>query len=150
MGSQMPRDPSLMEKEALAVDLRASGHSYDEIAAAVGFRTRSAAHKAVTRALERRPAQSVDNMRAVMGAQLDILNRAVFDVLGDERSMPDTKLKAVAAAIRIAERRAKLFGLDAPISREVAGEGSSVTVVFSDALAVQGMNDDDVLEVDPI
>ena len=127
MKTRMPHDPALMDKEARAVDLRASGHSYDEIAEALGYRTRSAAYKAVTRALERRPAQSVDNMRAQMGAQLDMLDRAVFRIISNAESS-DIVLKAVVAAVRVAERRARLFGMDMP-SAQTDAEGPSVTVV---------------------
>lgn len=147
MSSRMPRDPNLMEKEALAVDLRASGHSYDEIAATLGFRTRSAAYKAVTRAMERRPAQSVDHLRATMGARLDLLNKATFGILASPDTEPDTRLKAVLAAVRIAERQAKLFGLDAKPTPDESQ--ATVTVVFSKELRVDGMSDDDVLEIDP-
>ena len=138
-----------MDKEAHAVDLRAAGYSYEEIAQTLGYRTRSAAYKAVTRALERRPAHSVERMRATMGARMDLLNKAAFSVLTDPESQADARLKAIMAAVRIAERQAKLFGVDAQVGSLGRGDEQPITVVFTKELEVNGMNDAGVIEIDP-
>jgi len=104
-----PLEPESAEIESQAVQLRSLGHTYDEIAQQLGLATRGSAWKVVQRALTRIPAESVEEMRLLEGARLDAMTAAIWPtaVTGDE--------KAIALMLRIMERRAKLFGLDAPV-----------------------------------
>lgn len=141
MSSRLPRDPSVMEREARAVELKTAGKTYDEIAAEVGYTNRSAAHKAVIRALQRRPVESVDEMRSVEGSRLDALTVAVSKIIFDPEASYDEQIKAINAAVRISESRAKLFGINAPLKVETSGT-STLNVVFSSKLRdVTGMSD---------
>lgn len=99
------------DRDAKAVALRASGATYREIAATLGV-SLHAAHDAVKRALAAVPVESVDALRAVEGERLDHIWAALAPAAlgGDE--------KAAAVLVRISDRRAKLFGLDAPIQVE--------------------------------
>lgn len=147
MTNRLPRDPAIMEREARAVELKTAGKTYDEIAAEVGYTNRSAARKAVVRALERRPVESVDNMRKIEGSRLDTLTVALSKIIFDPEATYDEQIKAINAAVRISESRAKLFGLHAPLQVETSGT-STLNVVFSRALHSDiGMSDYE-LEVD--
>ncbi|ALE07249.1 hypothetical protein AL755_20130 [Arthrobacter sp. ERGS1:01] len=136
MSSRLPVDLSVLEKETRAVQLKTEGYSYDDIAVAVGYSNRSAAHKAVVRALNRRPAESVDQMREVEGLRLEGMNQTLAEIINSEAASFDEKIKAINAAVRVSESIAKLFGLYAPIKTETSNTGT-IEVVFSAALAPQ-------------
>jgi len=104
-----PLDDGSAALESRAVQLRSLGHTYDEIAQQLGLATRGSAWKIVQRALTRIPAESVEEMRLLEGARLDAMSAAIWPtaVTGDE--------KAILVMVRIMERRARLFGLDAPV-----------------------------------
>lgn len=141
MTSRLPRDPSVMEREARAVELKTAGKTYDEIAAEVGYTNRSAARKAVVRALERKPVESVEEMRKIEGFRLDALTEALSKIIFDPEATYDEQIKAINAATRISESRAKLFGLCVPLQIETSGT-STLNVVFSSKLRnVTGMSD---------
>jgi transposase-like protein len=102
---------SAREREQRAVAMRRGGASYDQIARAIGI-TRSAACKAVRRVLARiarEASEDAAELRALEQQRLDALLAAVWPraAKGD--------LAAVDRALRIAERRARLLGLDAPV-----------------------------------
>ncbi|MEC3853459.1 hypothetical protein [Paenarthrobacter ureafaciens] len=126
-----------MDREARAVQLKTAGKTYDEIATEVGYTNRSAARKAVVRALERRPAESVEEMRTVEGLRLDMLTASVWKIINDPEATFDEQIKAINAAVRISDSRAKLFGLYAPVKVEAKGN-TTMTVVFSSALENTG------------
>jgi hypothetical protein len=140
MSNRLPRNPSVMEREARAVELKTAGKTYDEIAAEIGYTNRSAARKAVVRALERRPVESVGEMRSIEGSRLDLLTAAVSKIIFDPEASHDEQLKAINAAVRISESRAKLFGLYAPLQVESSGT-NTLNVVFSSKLEHVGMSE---------
>ena len=99
------------EREAQAVELRKSGHTYAEIATALGV-SRAAGHKMVTRALNRsieRAAESIPQVRKMELDRLDALLKGLWDMasLGDG--------PAVDRVLRLMSRRAALLGLDMPV-----------------------------------
>jgi len=71
----MPRTkagPSMViarQREAAAVELRARGKSFSEIGRVLGV-TKAGAYYAVTRAMDRRPAEAVDRLRAEVNEKL--------------------------------------------------------------------------------
>ena len=92
-------------RAAIAVELRLRGLEYADIAAELGFASKSGAWMAVQRCLKARAAKAVDGLRERELADLDVLQ---------ERSWPramrgDTK--AVGACVRIIDSRCKLMGL---------------------------------------
>lgn len=133
------------EKDAEAARLQARGLSLRQIARELGYADQSGAHKAIARALAAVPVQGVDELRRVQCDQLDYLTQKALAVLegtyfavsqsgkvvtrtvtsedGEEReeALYDSAplLHAIDRIIRIAERRAKLMGLDAPTRHEV-------------------------------
>jgi hypothetical protein len=88
--------------------MRASGASFRAIGSALGIDP-TWARTLLLKALEEITAETAELLRVQEGERLDLLQRGVWPaaLAGDT--------KATAAVIRIMERRAKLFGLDAPI-----------------------------------
>lgn len=124
-------------RDSEAAWLRSRGLSFRQIATNLGYENESGAYKAVQRALAAVPVESVDELRCVQGAQLDALTAKAIEVLesthyaytqhGDLVLGPDGQplidsmptLHAIDRLIRLAERRAKLMGMDAPSRHEV-------------------------------
>lgn len=130
-------------RDAEAAWLRSRGLSFRQIAANLGYENESGAYKAVQRALAAVPVENVDELRAVQGAQIDALTAKAIEVLesthyaytqhGELVRGPEGPngepgqpliddmpiLHAIDRLIRLAERRAKLMGLDAPSRHEV-------------------------------
>lgn len=90
------------------VELVTSGLSYEEAAAEVGYRSRSAAWKAFHRALADREADAIDEHRALELSRLDALQQPLWEraVSGD--------VAAATAVLRIVEQRCRLLGLALP------------------------------------
>jgi hypothetical protein len=97
------------KREHDAVQLALAGATYQQIADQLGFSSRGNAWRTVQRVLARVDAEDAAALRTVEGGRLDRMQTAVWAnaVKGD--------VKAVGAVLRIMERRARLFGLDAPI-----------------------------------
>ena len=104
-------DPDAAERRNKALDMRSRGYSYTDIAKALGI-SRSTAHKYVTAELDKLRAEtraSAAQIRSLELARLDRLWRRAEEMLADGDA---DGAKAIAAAIRIMERRARLLGLD--------------------------------------
>jgi hypothetical protein len=109
--------PELIEKERQVVELRRAGCTWDDVARQVGYADGNSALHAYERAIKRTlRTAGVDEMRALEGERLDRMQRAAWGkaITGD--------LPAIHTVIRVMERRAKLFGLDAPIQVGVTVE----------------------------
>lgn len=132
------RTPDTAERDADACKLRNLGHSYDEIAAQLGFANRSAAYKAVERAMRLTVQEPAAAQRTLQLARLDLLFREAWAVLKAEHvainngrvimnpANPEEPLRdhgpvlaAIDRLLKIEERRAKLLGLDAPVRAEL-------------------------------
>jgi len=123
------RNPALASwRRTRAVELRATGMSYAQIAAEVGYANRGTAHAVVTQALQTREAESVDLLRQV---EIDRLN-AVHAALWPKAMAGD--VDAVMALLRVIEARCRLLGLYGELGRKESVEGwdscqGSATVV---------------------
>jgi hypothetical protein len=98
------------ERQAEALELRKSGATFQLIANALGYRNRSSAADAVTRALrDTVPKELVDQVRRLENERLDALWRVAYPLAlqGD--------LRAMDRCLTIRNRRASLNGLDAPV-----------------------------------
>lgn len=107
-----------------ALQLRAEGRTFREIASEVGYNSVQAAHEAVKRALKelvREPAEDVLHL------ELERLDR-MWGVHYLNAQAGD--VQALGACIRLMERRAKLLGLDAPEKSEL---GAHVVIAGDDA-----------------
>ena len=141
------RTQDTAERDAAACRLRTEGRSFDEIAAELGFGNRSAASKAVARALRETVQEPAAHLRAIEVARLDLLlreawtvmkarhvavnnGRVIMDPDDPTKPLPDhgPVLAAIDRVLKIAERRAKLLGLDAP---------TKVTVITVDEIEAE-------------
>jgi len=118
-------------KDAKAVELRGRGHTYAEVAKALGMSHASAARKAVERALVATVAEPCEELRRLELAKLDALSAPAWAILdtqhpvvsagrvmtlnGEPLRDSQPVLAAIDRLLRIAERRARLLGLDAPM-----------------------------------
>lgn len=95
-----------------AAQLRAAGATFREIGETLGI-DHTWARTLVLRALDATKYEAADLMRTQEGQRLDRLQRAYWP------QALNGNLRAAALCLRISERRARLFGLDAPVQAEV-------------------------------
>jgi hypothetical protein len=96
-----------------ALELRKAGVGYAAIAERLGYRTPSGAHAAVGVALKKTLQEPADDLRRLEIERLDAAQKAIWtQVIQGNQGAIDRYLK-------IAERRAKLLGLDAPVKQDM-------------------------------
>lgn len=111
-----------LEAEADALTLRLSGLSYRGIAETQGCSV-STAHDRVERALKAYvPQEDVDALRKIEGERLEAMIGAVLRVASDEHASAKQLLDAAGVFARLQERKAKLYGLDTPVTQKVEVE----------------------------
>lgn len=124
-------------RDAEAVRLRGQGWTYGQIAEALGV-AKSTAYEAVARAVGERRDEGVKIMRAVEGDRLDRMEWQLQVALDTaDKFDVDAVTKLTGALVRVAERRAKLFGLDQPMRIET-GASAPLTVVLDAGIAQKG------------
>lgn len=112
--SENPKlDPDMLEKERAVLKYRQGGLTFDQIAVKLGYSHPSGAHAAFRRAMERIKDETVAaEGRALHRVRLETALSAIWDrVLRGE-------IPAINTMLKILERDAKLYGLDAPIRTE--------------------------------
>lgn len=143
------RCPDTAARDAQAAALRGQGATYQQIADRLGMGNRGDAHKAVERALVATLQEPCETLRTLEAGRLDRLTAEAWAVLerrhvvvsngrvvrrqvGTETAEDGTEqpvyeevlddapvLAAIDRLLKISERRAKLFGLDAPSRLQV-------------------------------
>lgn len=101
-----PKNIEAAERKNEALQLRKKGHTYDQIAKKMGFSSRATAFRSVQSAIRditKEPAKDVLELEV---SRLD----AMLSGLWEKATEGDDK--AVIAALRIMDRRAKYLGLD--------------------------------------
>lgn len=91
--------------------MRSEGIAYEEIAQRLGLSGKGQAYRICQRALRRVPAESVMEMRTVEGRRLD----EITTVLWPRARGGD--IRAIGTLLKVMERRARLFGLESPLSQ---------------------------------
>jgi hypothetical protein len=140
------RDPDVAERDALAMRMRARGATLREIKEELGYSDTGHVYHQITRAYRQNMAPAVNELRAQMDGQLDEIYAAVLKVLetqhlkvvnGSVVFNPETGglmeddapvLAAADRLLKVLERRAKLYGLDAPTKVQAQVENVRVTV----------------------
>lgn len=129
------------EREVKALEMRMAGLPYSQIAAALGYRGRSSAYRAVIRVLDRREQEPAERVRNLELQRLERLLMAYWTRAVRKRK-PD--VQAAKMCLDILTRRARMLGLDAPVKvditdlvREVAlAAGLDPTAMMSEARQV--------------
>jgi hypothetical protein len=119
------------QRDAQATELRGRGMTYRAIADTLGLHDASAARKAVERAMVATVAEPCEALRRLELLRLDTMAVAAWQVLdaphplisagrimalnGEPLTDPQPVLASIDRLLRIAERRARLLGLDAPV-----------------------------------
>ena len=111
------RQMTMLRKETESFTLRMAGASYQQIADQVGYADPSGAYRAFNRALNRIIMEEPDEMRLLELSRLDRIQIEIY------RNATQGQLGAVDRYLKIAERRAKLMGIDAAERIEHGGIG---------------------------
>ena len=112
-----PRRIGAVEKSVQALELRKAGHTYEEIALSLGYKSASGALYAVEKALDRVPAPEVHRFRKLNLGRLNTILRTWWPVMvGDasiaDRAVATDKIRGVIHDIR------QLYRLDVPAPKE--------------------------------
>jgi hypothetical protein len=121
MGNSVKRDLKTIatqEKRARALELRKQGYNYRQIAKVLGSSS-GYVHDLVQTAIRDLPRELAEDVRTIELSRLDRYQAA----LDREASKGDPK--AILAAVKLMDRRAKYLGLDAPSQVEVTGADGS-------------------------
>lgn len=117
----------VIENRARALELRKKGRSYRQIGEELGV-SEKRAFQYVKESLEKLTAlekTTAEELRLLEGERLDAIQDGLF-----EKAMAGD-LWAVDRYIKLAERRAKLLGLDAPVKNEVTGaDGGKIEITI--------------------
>jgi hypothetical protein len=106
---------NVLDRIGTAIELYRDGHTWEEVAQVCGYASRGSAHSAVTAHLRRNVDQNVTDMRAIEGRRFDadeLRLRQIIATSTDEKMV----IRAIEARTRLSARRARLFGLDAPLN----------------------------------
>lgn len=125
---------ALRERNRKALRLRATGMTYNQIAAECAYLTPDAARKAVGRLLARVDTEDARAARAIHRERLDWLLRALWlaatnpgmalqAARQNAQPLPPDQIAAVHAILRLMVEQAKVEGLYAPTKAEVSGPG---------------------------
>lgn len=117
-----PRRVQARERELQALDMRKSGATYDQIGAALGI-TPQGAYRAIIRSLRRLNEKNFEDAAELRRLEVERLDRMLAAIwnrvtIGDQG--------AIDRALKISERRAKLFGLDAPTRTDLTSLGEKI------------------------
>jgi hypothetical protein len=119
------------QRRQSAVSLRVAGRTYAQIADELGV-SKQRAYQAVAEAVaevNQQCRESAEELRRVECERLDAAQAAIWDkVVGGD-------LKAVETFLKLATRRARLLGLDAPTRTQVEATGSLASMTDAELLA---------------
>lgn len=127
---------SVAERESRALKLRLMRHSYDTIARELGYSHKSAARKAVERALAKVPREPAKELRAQELETLDMAQRALMP------SVIAGHLGAMDRLVKLMEQRAKLTGIHENIADSGVDEFKAVLKAWAEDIAKQVDADD--------
>ncbi len=133
-----------MSRAIRALTLRVGGATYEQIAERMGYGDGSGARQIILRALSRREAEAVEELRLIENARLDADEQILRLIISgqqvdrDETGQPTgprptitERMRAVDTRTRLSARRARMNGLDAPLAVQVS---AGVQADLADAL----------------
>ena len=114
-----PETIESQKRKAEALELRKMGFTFEQIAEQVGYNSKQAAYEAVRTAIREIIEEPAKDVLRLDLERLDAL------WLGAYANAANGDPQAIAACMRIMERRARLLGLDAPVRTDNKTEVSS-------------------------
>lgn len=96
------------------VDLKASGMTYKQVAAEMGYANQATAFERVQLGLSLRINPAVDRLRQLQDAELEEMAGKLKEI-ADNAEDSDLRMRAYDRWLKVMDRRAKLHGLDAPV-----------------------------------
>ena len=111
-------------RRAQVLELRKAGATWSEIGAALGF-SKQRAHVIFQKALDELNTEPAADLRKLEAERLDKMQRSLW-----QQALQGNQ-GAVDRVLRIMERRAKMFGLDAPVRQSIE-QVSEIRVEYSD------------------
>jgi len=137
------------EKRRQALALRKQGLTYEQIARAMGLSTKMVAWRYVEEAIKEIPRENAIAVKALATQKLDAQEARLNTLLAAADAADPKKKRSLSVAelvrielalVRVAERRARLEGHDAPLRTELTGkDGAPLTLSVHD---LEGMSDD--------
>jgi hypothetical protein len=112
------------ERKLTALRLRAAGKPMSEIAAAVGANSCQAAYALIRRAYREVVLPEFEHYKNLEIARLDGYLESL------QPAVAKGDIAAIQTALKVAERRSKLLGLDEPEKRDVTTGGEPIKVIF--------------------
>lgn len=119
-----PTVVAMAEKKAKALELVKQGYRLPEIAQKLGYAGKQGASELIKSALAELVSAPAEEVRQIQVARLDLWLTKL------EKKINKGDLKAIQTALKIEERRARLLGLDAPVSITAPGGGTAAFVVM--------------------
>jgi len=114
--------PEQAERYREVIRLRTAGLKFHEIAERVGYASRSGAKEAYDAALRWWGREAVDDLRTIEGERTEELWRYTFARIIASPESTNEFVSLVNTAVKVSQRRAALYGLDAPRQVEISGE----------------------------
>lgn len=115
-------------REMQAIELMLAGANYSEVGRGIGL-TESGARQLVLRIMNRWKAEHEEKIGLLREMEVRRMDRLFMALYSMATNTQSPNLAASAQAVRIAERKAKLLGLDAPAQLEVGSPAGGPIVV---------------------
>jgi hypothetical protein len=117
------------EKQRRALELRQQGHTYEDIARALGYANPMGAWHAVKAALKKGFVEAAEEFKQLELEKLDEIERRLWPLILRRRGgQPAPDYKALDRLLTISKRRAALLGLDAPRESRVRQTSATASV----------------------
>lgn len=109
------------EREKRVMEMVVGGYTFRRIAEILGYADGSSAHRAYKRGLQKTIRPAADEVRALEEERLDHLTRVWLPkALGLDGNAPNRQ--AAEVMLKVMDRRARMFGVDAPAKVEATVE----------------------------
>lgn len=147
----------MQERRNRALEWRRRGLTIRQIAARLECSV-GRAHQLIEEAIAAIPRENAEAVRMMELERIDRMLRGLWrpslvDVKGNliRGGALDGEPKAVAASVKLMERRARLLGLDAPVKQEISGKdgGPIELAALQSAMAAAAANDPDAKAASP-
>lgn len=109
------------EREKRVMEMVLGGYTFARIAEVLGYADASGAHRAYRRGLDKTVRPAADEVRAQEEERLDHLTRVWLPLALGLNGAPPNR-QAAEIMMKVMDRRARMFGVDAPVKVEATVE----------------------------